>query len=517
MVSRMWRTVPAVSLTVALTTGLLAACNPSSNDEGDGSSEGGGKGLVLARTADVDKLDPHVATAFHTIQTLGLVYDRLVTTDPDGKIIPGLAEKWEQAPDGKSVTLTLRKDVKWHNGDPFTAADVKASLERILDEKTAAVGRSNLKAISKVDTPDDSTVTLTLSEPNAALLYALSSVNSSIVHAADITANTVAQKPNGTGPFSWDQWAQGQQVTLKANPSYFEGAPKASTLQMRVIPSEASILAGMRAGTFNVGLVSDPSVAKQAGSDAKFNLVKQASTSYHALMLNGRRKPLDNLKVRQAIACAVDRQQVIDTAAFGDGTVTGPITSPAFQYDALKGLPCTPGDVNGAKALLAGLPTPITLNTIVMTGEYATSTAEAQNLQAQLAKIGVTLKLQQLPNGPYVDAWLAAKYDAAVALNGGSSDPYLMYGRYFTTDGSLSKPAGIASAKLNELLAKGNATTDEAARKQTYDELQQQLLAEAPWVWTFRGDDYYLVSKDAQGFSARADGSLVNLAKTGLG
>ena len=97
MVSRMWRTVPAVSLTVALATGLLAACNPAQNDEGDGNTEGGGKGLVLARTGDVDKLDPHLATAFQTIQTLGLVYDRLVTTDNDGKIIPGLAEKWEQS------------------------------------------------------------------------------------------------------------------------------------------------------------------------------------------------------------------------------------------------------------------------------------------------------------------------------------------------------------------------------------------------------------------------------------
>lgn len=509
------RTVAALSLAV----GLLAACNPSGSNDDGGDAGNAGKPLVLARTADVDKLDPAQATAFHTVQTLGIIYDRLVTTDEGGKIVPGLAEKWEIGPDGKVVTFTLRKGVKWHNGDAFTAADVKATLDRILDEKTAAVGRSNLLAIEHVEAKDDSTVVLHLKEPNAALLYALSQVNASILHAADITAGTVAQKPNGTGPFSFDTWNQGQQLTLKANSAYFDGAPKAPSLQLRVIPSEASILAGMRAGTFNVGLVSDPGVAKQGRFDEKFDQTAQPALSYHALMLNGRRKPLDNVKVRQAIACAVDRQQVIDTAAFGDGEVTGPITSPAFTYDPTKGLPCTPGDAEGAKKLLgeSGVKTPVTINTIVQTGEYATSTAEAQNLQSQLGKIGVNLKLQQLPNGPYVETWLAANYDAAVALNGGSSDPYLMYGRYFTTGGSLSKPAGITSAKLNELLVKGNGTTDEAARKATYGELQAQLLTESPWVWMFRGDDYYLLSKGLQGFKARPDGSLISLAKTSIG
>ena len=512
------RRVLTAIVAATLAAGMVAACNPNSNEDDSGDGSGTGKTLVVARTGDIDKLDPALSTAFQTVQTLGLVYGRLVTTDAQGKIIPDLAEKWQIAPDGKQVTFTLRKDVKWHNGDPFVAADVKATIERILDEKTAAVGRSNLLAIQSVEATDDSTVVMKLKEPNAALLYALSSVNASILHVKDITAGTVAQKPNGTGPFTFDTWNQGQQLTLKANSTYYDGAPKLGSIQMRVIPSESSILAGMRAGTFTLGLVSDPGVAKQAGSDSKFGLVKQPSLSYHAFMLNGRRKPMDNLKFRQAIACAIDRQQVIDTAAFGDGSVTGPITSPAFQYDATKGLPCTPGDQNAAKRLLteSGVKTPVTINTIVQTGEYATSTAEGQNLQAQLAKIGVTLKLQQLPSGPYVDTWLAANYDAAVALNGGSSDPYLMYGRYFTTDGSLSKPAGLISPTLNQLLAKGNASTDENTRKQVYGQLQQQLLSESPWVWTFRSNDYYLVSKGASGFTARPDASLIALAKTGL-
>jgi peptide/nickel transport system substrate-binding protein len=301
---------------------------------------------------------------------------------------------------------------------------------------------------------------------------------------------------------------------LKANPNYFGGSPKYATLQFRVIPSESSILSGMKAGAFGLGILSDPSVAAQAANANGFKLVKQPALAYHVLQLNGRHKPLDNIKVRQAIACAVDRQQVIDTAAFGDGQVTGPITSPAYQHSPTDGLPCKPGDITAAKKLLAdaGYAKGFHLKTIVETGEYATSVAEGQNLQSQLAKIGVTLDLQQLTTSPYVKAWLDADYDAAVALNGGSSDPYLMYGRYFTTDGSLKGPAGLTSSTLNNLLVKGNSTADESVRQSTYQQLQEELLKESPWVWTFRGDDYYLVSDKVSGFTARADESLINLA-----
>lgn len=523
--TRRIRATAVIALAAAVPL-VASACSPAGSEDNPGPSRSAAAGasgdtgasgeFVVARTGDIDKLDPHLSTAFQTVQTLGLVYDSLVTTDDDGKLVGALATKWSVSPDGKTVTFTLRDGVTWQDGDPFTSADVKASLERILDEKTGAVARSNLTAISAVDAPDEHRVVLHLSEPNSALLYALASTNASILHAKDIKADTVGKKPDGTGPFAWGQWDQGQQVVLKANPDYWGDRVEIGTLTFRVIPSESSILSGMRAGAFQLGLISDPGIAKQAKQADGFSLVKQPALSYHVLMLNGRHGPLANLKVRQAIACAVDRKQVINTAAFGDGMVTGPITSPDFQYSPTEGLPCTPGDTEAAKQLLkqSGVSTPITLDTIVMTGEYATSTAEGQNLQSQLGKIGVKLKLRQLSTKPYVQAWLDSDFDAAVALNGGSSDPYLMYGRYYTTEGSLKGPAGLTSKPLNELLVKGNSTTDDAQRRQIYGQLQKELLRESPWVWLFRGDDYYLVSDDVSGFEARADESLTNLAST---
>jgi peptide/nickel transport system substrate-binding protein len=492
----------------------LGACSPS----GSGTSSNGSSAplttLVVARTGDIDKLDPQLATAFQTVQTLNLVYSTLVKTSKTGEIQPDLATKWDTSADGKTVTFTLRSGVTWQDGSPFTSADVKASIARILNQATGAVARSNLAAISTVDTPDDNTVVLHLTKPSAALLYSLSAVNTSVESAKDISAGTVGKKPNGTGPYAWKQWDQGQQVVLTANQKYYGGAPKVGTLQFRVIPDESSILSGMKAGAFQLGLISDPGVARQVAAAKNYALVKQPALAYHTLMLNGRRGPLQKPQVRQAIACAVDRNQVLQTAAYGDGTVTGPITSPAFSYPATDGLPCTPGDAAAAKSQIAaaGFPNGFTLTTIVETGEYATATAEAQNLQSQLSKIGVTLKLQQLATAPYVTAWLAANFDAAVALNGGSYDPYLMYGRYYTTGGSLSKPAGLDSPALSNLLQQGNATSDDTQRQSIYKNLQQELLKESPWVWMFRSDDYYLVGSSVRGFTPRPDESLSSLA-----
>jgi peptide/nickel transport system substrate-binding protein len=495
----------------------LSACSPASGSGNSNSANGSGTStFVVARTGDIDKLDPQLATAFQTEETLGLIYSTLIKTDGTGQIVGDLATKWDTSADGKTVTFTLRNGVKWQDGSPFTSADVKATLNRILDQATGAVARSNLTAISSVATPDASTVVLNLSQPSAALLYSLTSVNSSIESAKDIAAGTVGKTPDGTGPFAWKQWDQGQQVVLTANKDYYGGAPKIGTLEFRVIPDESSILSGMRAGAFQLGLISDPGIAKQAGGANNFQLVKQPALAYHVLQLNGRRGPLQKQDARLAIACAVDRNQLLQTAAFGDGTVTGPITSPAFQYSPTDGLPCTPGDTTKAKQLLAaaGYPNGFTLKTIVETGEYATSVAEGQNLQSQLAKIGVKLDLQQLPTSPYVTAWLKADFDAAVALNGGSYDPFLMYGRYYVKGGSLAIPAGLDSQKLNDLLTAGNATSDMAQRQTIYGNLQKELLAESPWVWTFRSDDYYLVANKVQNFTPRPDEQLTSLATT---
>lgn len=494
---------------------MVGACNPagSGTDQAQGQEES--QPFIVARTGAVNKLDPARATSFTDVQTLDLVYDTLLETTAKGELEPGLATDWKISQHGERITLTLREGVTFHDGSAFTAADAKATLQRILDEKTGSAVRSRFLDIERIATPDKHTLVLELDESNASLLYALAQVGASILSKKDITAGAVARQPNGTGPFRWVSWDQGQQVTLAANEHWWGGAPDLDTIEFRVIPSESSIMSGMKAASFDLGLLSNPSVAKQAkGSNVQ--LLTQPTLSYHVLMLNGRRGPLRKVKVRQAIACAIDRQQVIKTAYFGYGEITGPITSPALPYDPTAGLPCNPPDIAKAKQLLAeaGYSDGFTLKTIVMVGNYSTATAIAQSLQAQLKQIGVRLDLQQQQTNVYVTNWLAADFDAAVALNGGSFDPYLMYGRYFTSGGSLAKPAGLSDSTLDRLLRKSKTTSDPEKREQVFRQLQRELLRLSPWVWLLTNTDFYLLGPNVKGFQPAPDGSLESLVTT---
>lgn len=505
------RAVAVGLVALGVVTALTTACSPAPG----GADSAGGK-LIVARTGDIDLLDPSRATAFQTVQTMGLVYDTLIDTDDDGKVVPGLAKKWDVS-DPTRITFTLRENVMFHNGAKLTADDAKATLERNLDPETGSVVASYLLNISSVEAHDAHTLVVNLKQPDASLLTGLTYAGNSILSKADIDGDKVGKRVNGTGPFTWAEWKQGQRLMLKNFPKHWRGAPKLDEVEFRVIPDEASIVSGMKAGSFHLGLVSDPAVARQVTGD-RLTLMTQPTTSYHVLQLNAKRGPLRKLQARQAIACAVDRDEIVESVYFGKAEVTGPITSPAYSYEPTDGLPCKPGDVAGAKRLLAkaGHPKGFSLDTIVMIGQYDTSTNIAQVLESQLGKIGVKLKLDRQQTNVYVPNWKEAKFDAAVALNGGSTDPYLLYNRYFTSDGSLTVPAAYGSAKLDKLLREGNATADEAERKRIFGDLQQQLLHDSPWVWLFRNQMHYVTSDKITGFKALPTESLEHLRNTRL-
>ena len=218
----------------------LTACS-SSDDAGGGELQEGGN-FVVARTADIDKLDPHVATAFSTFQTLGLVYDTLTNLDKQLEPEPSLAESFEYSADGRTLTFVLRDGVTFHDGSELDSADVVASIERILDEKTGAVARTNFLSIEKVEAPDPLTVSFKLSEPDSSLPTALTTVNAAIVPEEAIDDQSIAKTPVGSGPFEFGEWKQGESVVLEANQDFWGDGPFVDSVEFRVVPEESSIL-----------------------------------------------------------------------------------------------------------------------------------------------------------------------------------------------------------------------------------------------------------------------------------
>lgn len=473
--------------------------------------------LIMARAADATGLDPHTQTAFASFRLLELIYEPLVTLAPDLTIIPALAESWQFSDDAKTLTMNLRQGVKFHDGSDFTSADVKASFERVLLEETAAAARANFLGIDTIDTPDDFTVVFNLKEADVPILGAMASINAAIVPSEMVESGDFASKAIGTGPFILDVWTPEEKTTLKANADWWGDGPSVDGVEVRIIPDESSIVAALRAGEIDFALLNDPLIATLLVDDPQIILNRVPAIAYHVLQLNATRPPMDKLEVRQAMSCAIDRQEVLDTASLGEGQVTAPLTIPAYRIPT-DNLFCYQKDVAKAKELLAqaGYADGFTLKVIAANAEPPTALSEAQSIQAQLAEIGITVEIESLELSVYVDRWLAADFDAAVALNGGRPDPYTMYVRYWTKTGNLNKVAGYIDDTLDSLMAQGRAETDPAKRLEIFTQFQEHLVEMSPWIWLYNGYEYTAQQPYVEGFQPNPTDSLYSFGQVKL-
>ena len=260
--------------------------------------------------------------------------------------MPGLATSWDTSDDGLTVTLHLRDGVMFDDGSAFDSADVVDSLTKIQDEATAAVAASTLANVTGIDAPDPSTVVLTLSAPDAALIAGLASVNMAML-SSDDTEDALNTTPNGTGPYAFDSRVPAQSITLVANDNYWGDAPTLGQIDFRVIPEESSIVSALQSGNLQMAVLNDPLVA-QTAEGGGVTVAATPQLSYHALHAQRRAAATStDVNVRLAIQCAIDRQEVLDTAAFGEGEITGPITSPAYRSDP-NSRPCPTRDLDKA-------------------------------------------------------------------------------------------------------------------------------------------------------------------------
>lgn len=509
----------ASAAALAATSLVLAACTGGGDDGGDdGATNGDGAGgaLVVGVTSDPDTLFPWKATQFQAIDVLTNLYGTLTELDADLEVVPGLAEEWDVSEDGLTMTFTLREGVTFHDGSELDSEDVVHSLESIKAEETAAVAAATLGSVESVEAPDARTVVLNLSAPDSSILAGLASVNLAILSSED-TEQDLTTAANGTGPFELGERTPNQSLTITPFGDYWGGAPELDAVEFRVIPDETSIVSALQSGNVHLAVFDDPLVAQSAESP-DVEITETPQLAYHALQLNARQAPLDDVNVRLAIQCAIDRQEVLDTAAQGAGEVVGPITSPAYLSDP-DARPCPERDYDQAREYLAeaGYEDGLELDVMVSQGEYATSVNEAQNIQAQLAEAGITVNLEVLEIGAYVDRWVAADFTAAVALNGGRPDPEGMYGRYFPSTGNLNQVAGYSSDTLDELFAQGRQTADPEERRGIYDEISRELEDNAVWIWLFSSYSFTATQSGVEGFVPMANGSLQSLRETTLG
>ncbi|HEY9326411.1 MAG TPA: ABC transporter substrate-binding protein [Candidatus Limnocylindria bacterium] len=516
----------AGALVLILAT-VVTACAPTPATPGPSATTASGPKmggtLILARAGEATNLDPHKVPAFTSARVFELVYSYLMRLDDTLGVQPDLADGMPiTSSDGKTVTVKIRSGVKFHNGDALTSADVKYTFDRIIDTKTAAAARSFFTDVDNITTPDATTVVFNLKSPNAALLAYMAHPNSGIVSKKIGEANADLTKKEtaiGSGPFKLVEWVPDNFMRFEKNKDYYvSGQPYLDGIRINVVPDEAGLAAALRTKAADMAIVTNAQVARTLRTETGVVLSAKPSLSYNLLFLNTKRKPFDNLKVRQAIAYAIDRKAIVDAVASGEGEVTGPV-APALKNYALptSDYPLYTRDIAKAKQLLqeAGVG-PVSFTIMTATTEPSYGKAEAELVQAQLAEAGITVKIEAIELNQYVDRWLKSDFDMATGLNGGGPDPDFYVFRYFTDDGNLNQIVGYKNPISSDAIKQARASSDAAKRKELYTTAQKELVNGVPFVWLFVGRDYNATLPTTKGFIHLPTGSIIYLRQTWL-
>lgn len=352
--------------------------------------------VVLAMTLEPPGLDPTAGAASAIAEVVQYnVFETLTKIKPDGSVGPLLAESWTVTPDQKTWTFKLRRDVKFHNGEPFSSANVKLSFERAADAKSTNKDKANFTNMESVTTPDANTVIIKLKDADPDFLFLMGQATAIIVDPKSMATNATA--PVGTGPYTVGQWVKGSSIVLNKWPAYRNASAVAmNRVTFRFISDPAAQVASLLSGDVDAfPRVAAARSLEQFKADSRFAVMTGASRAKAIVAINHRKKPLNDVRVRRAIAAAIDRKAVIQGAADGFGTPIGSHYAPSsFGYVDTTGI--NPFDINKAKALLAeaGVKTPLELSLKLPPPPYARQGGEV--IAAQLAKIGIIAKIENV-------------------------------------------------------------------------------------------------------------------------
>ncbi|WP_420111278.1 ABC transporter substrate-binding protein, partial [Pseudactinotalea sp.] len=309
---------------LAATGAIVSACSTGEGvdldgtDGGDEGAEGGASGAVLraAIGGEPDQLDPNKTSAYFSFQVLENVFDTLVQPDESLEMQPALAESWEVSEDQLTWTFTLRQGVTWHDGSAFSADDVVYTFNRIIDEELSNAWKFG--AVTGIEAPDEATVVITVGAPTPNLLSSLGGFKGlAIVQEANVTSGDIQTKPIGTGPFSLTEYSSGDHITLTANPDYWGGAPTLGGVEYQFISEPSTALAALRSGEIDWTDVVPPQQVSELEGDEGLTVGITPSSDYWYLALNQARDAWSDVRVRQAIAYAIDREAILQAVSYG--------------------------------------------------------------------------------------------------------------------------------------------------------------------------------------------------------
>ena len=469
--------------TVLLASGTLSGSGSASASASAEQPVYGGT-LVVAEMAEPPGLDPttNPAAAIDRILQHNL-YEGLVKIDPQGNILPALAEEWEVSPDGLEYTFHLRRGVKFHNGRELVAEDIKFTFERAMDPETGHPHPEYYANVAEIEVLDKYTVRFRMKAPTPGFLYYLTEGDSIIV--PEEAVETLASQPIGTGPFKFVEWVRGDHVTLERFEDYYgtdaqgNKLPYLDRVIFKFIPDPSAALAALQAGNVDVIILTGENVPV-VEADPNLKIVSGPQNLVQIMAINNAREPFDDLRVRQAICHALDRERIIEGAMFGYGTPIGSHLTPVSPYYADMLWVCE-YDPERAKELLAEAGYPEGFKAKVKLPQpYEPHIRTGEIIADQLREVGIELELEIIEWGRWLsEVYTNADYDLTVIGHIGRLDPAAMLSGYSPARPDYYFRRGYSNPELDELMIKGETTVNEAQRRVIYTIVQWILAKDA--------------------------------------
>jgi len=471
---------------LTISTALAGCTSDQTSSSATGTKAKAGGTLVVARLSDATTLDPHFITDIPSANVVyEKVYETLVEPDKNMEPQPLLATEWKQV-DNVTWEFKLRQGVKFQDGSPFNADAVKTNFDRVLDPKTASPQAGKFEMIKEVKVVDESTVQFILKYPYAPLLSILMSNEGSIISPKSIKENSdkIGRNPVGTGPYVFKSWKSGEEIKIEKNKDYWGNKPKIDGVVFKVVPEDATRLAMIETGEAHVtDQVPVTEIDRIEASDT-MDLYRTDGLAVEYLSFNTKKKPFNDVRVRKAIAHAIEVDSIIKGVYNDVGTKANSTMSPkVFGYDPnIKGYDY---DINESKKLLKEAGIKDGLSFTLTTSDRKERINMAEVIQSQLKGIGINVKIQVLEYGAYIDA--IAKGEHQVAIGGwGNATGDGDYNQFNLFDSKSQGAAGNSSfysnPKVDKLIESARQEADSEKRKDLYAQAQEIENDEVPYV-----------------------------------
>lgn len=492
-----------------------------------------GDAIVEGSIGEPSILIPMLAsdTASHNVS--GLIFNGLVKYDTDLSVIGDLAESWEISEGGLVITFHLRKGVKWADGVEFTSDDVMFGYKTIIDEKTPSAYKEDFLQVKKAEAMDKYTFRVTYEKPFSPALTTwgnLVILPKHLLDGKDITKTDFARNPTGLGPYKLVKWVPDQELELESYKDYFEGRPYIDRYVYKRIPDPATMFLMLRTGEIDTMGLTPLQYTKQTENAyfrENFNKYRYPAFQYTHMAFNLKHPWFKDKRVRQAIAYAIDKSELVDVVLFGLGSpATGPYVPNTWPYNPnVKKYDYNP---EKAKQLLKeagwedadrdgildkdGRPFKFTI--LTNTGNKLRENT-ATIIQWRLAKIGIKVEIRKLEWSTFINQFIDKRRFEAVILGwsiGLDPDQYDIWHSSKTREKELNF-ISFSNPEVDELLEKGRRVFDINERKKAYSRIQEILAEEVPYIFLYVPDATPIVSARIRGIKPSPIGISYNLPK----